>query len=67
MGLFNSLFGRKEEKKPNNTQQVSLTKSVQVNTNSPNAVVGSDVKELVLLSMAEKFKVGETNLSLIHI
>lgn len=61
MGLFNSLFGRKEEKKPNNTQQVSLTASVQVNTNSPNAAASSDVKEMVLLSMAEKFKVGETN------
>ncbi|GEM_PF-1776044 len=61
MGLFNSLFGRKEEKKPNNTQQVSLTASVQVNTNSPNAAASSDVKEMVLLSMSEKFKVGETN------
>jgi len=52
MGLFKSLFGGKNDKP-------KLSMSIQTNTASKTAKVGSKVQDLVLLSLADKYKVGE--------
>ncbi len=60
MGFFSSLFGKKEEKKEPKAVVSSIKTDVSVsNQVNPNSKVNDEIKNIVLLALSEKFKVGE--------
>ena len=60
MGLFSSLFGKKEKKEEPKLVVSSPNSDVSVSApTNPNSTVSEEIKNIVLLALSEKFKVGE--------
>ena len=60
MGLFSSLFGKKEKKEEPKVVVSSSNSDVSMSVpTNPNSTVSDEIKNIVLLALSEKFKVGE--------